>query len=68
MINWWTALGYLGQLALLIARLIALGYRGKPTRTLIVIEDPANPLDVTTATAALAAYNATVLPGFTFTL
>jgi hypothetical protein len=66
MFGWLTALAYLGVLAGILARAKAL-YPGRAVRTLIVIEDPSQPLSITDAQVALAQYGATVVPGFSIT-
>jgi len=61
-----TALAYIGVLAGIIARAKLL-HPGKAIRTLIVVEDPGQPLSVDRAQQALNGTGATVLPGFTVT-
>jgi len=63
---WWQALAYLGVVASILARAKAL-FPGRPVRTMIIVEDPAQPLSVEDAQNLLAPKGAVVMPGFTIT-
>lgn len=66
MIAFLRALAYIGQLAIVLATAKAL-YPGKRIRTMIVFENPAQPLEVEQAQQLLGGTGATVVPGFTVT-
>ena len=64
---WFLALVYLGQLAALLARIVASGFKG-PIKTMVVIEDPTRPLSLIELQTRLADTGALVVPGFTVTI